>query len=349
MKRKTIVVLLVVFAVSGYISAAFAGHWTPIPDQLHGYWDDYTGASGWKATGDNIGDGTVIWDANSSTPNEVDTIGNFSAFFLNVSIPDFAATLRPWSFSDYKKVVISLTMSSINFTGGGGVLQWNWSIYSAVSWFGAASEPRSLYFPGGLRIDIENEFNFAIIANDSQTCTIKSGYYNNMTHYENGTLAPLWFDGVLDTGIADFFDNPILMTLQVYHEGSGHFQIWTNAEDYVNGELPTFAPGINMSNVIDALGQQFSIFGDIYNALTGGFAFIVSMLTLLGRFAMGFLSILPFLGIFWALDVIVTSAQTGSVKPLGNWVMQIWEFARQLWDTLIHFGELVWDAITFWT
>jgi hypothetical protein len=125
------------------------------------------------------------------------------------------------------------------------------------------------------------------------------------------------------------------LVLYAGHEGSGEFQV-AYGDVYVGA-----ITGLS-DQTPPALGNPFQWIPD-------GFNFVYSLVVMVGAFAQGFLPILPFIFLFYALDVIISAVKAGNVKLIGDFALKIWDFAITLWDTLVHFGQLIWDAITFWT
>ncbi|MCW4044247.1 MAG: DNRLRE domain-containing protein [Candidatus Bathyarchaeota archaeon] len=131
------------------------------------------------------------------------------------------------------------------------------------------------------------------------------------------------------------WDNPVL-NLYAGHDGSGTFEC-VFGDVYV-GTITGFE---------DQTPTQLN--PNPFQWLIDGFNFIWGLATMIGAFAGAFLPILPWIFLFYALDVIVTSVQVGSVQPIGKFALMIWEFLLKVWFVLVRIGQLIWDAITFWT
>lgn len=131
------------------------------------------------------------------------------------------------------------------------------------------------------------------------------------------------------------WNNPELV-LYAGHDGSGTFQI-AYGELYI-GTITVLEdqtpPGLNPNP---------------FQWIMDGFNFLYSLVVIVGAFAGQFLPILPFIFLFYVLDVVVSSVMHGNVKLIGDFALKIWDFLRELWDTLVNFGRLIWDTITFWT
>ncbi len=277
-------------------------------------------------------------------------IDDFNAFWLNCTVKNYSATLRPWSFSDFKSTQINITVSSGLF---GGSFQFNFKFYSAIYWFGLSREDKMYFGP-----DYEKSHNLNPIPYQVNVYFIKqnassvkiifmfldAGVYDA----ETGELIPCILEETLDLSSInpDFFNSSIIIGLGVIHEGSGHFELSVDAEDYVGTELPDIPANLNLTEVVQETTNWIT---DLYNFLSGGVAFLMGGIQLVGAFMGQFIPILPFMFLFWCIDAAVSSVMAGSIKPIGNLVMTIWEFCLKLWDTIIHLGELIWDAITFWT
>lgn len=89
--------------------------------------------------------------------------------------------------------------------------------------------------------------------------------------------------------------------------------------------------------------------GDPFAWLRDGFNTLYSLIMVVGSIVTPFLPMLPMIFLLYILDVAVTSVQIGSVQPVGNFVRTLWEFLLKIWDVLVRIGQLIWDAITFWT
>ncbi len=339
MKHKKSLTLLAILFLALLVSQARA-EWQIPEGYPQGYWES-SSYDNLKASGDNMGQQGFFW-----TP----AINNFSAFWVNCTIRDYSATLRPWSFSDFKSTQINMTVSSGLF---GGSFQVNFKLYSAIYWFGLSREDK-VYFGSNYEKShnlnpIPYQVNLYIIKTSNSSATIKFMFLDaGVYDAETGELIPVMLEETLDLSSINpnFFDSSIVIGLGVFHEGSGHFELSVIAEDYVDEEMPEIPPNINLSEIVQ---ETTSWITDLFNFLSGGVAFLIGGIQLVGVFMGQFIPILPFLFLFWCLDAIISSVMAGSIKPIGNFVMTIWEFALKLWDTIIHLGELIWDAITFWT
>ncbi len=126
------------------------------------------------------------------------------------------------------------------------------------------------------------------------------------------------------------------LVLYAGHDGSGTFQcaygdVYIGAITEIEDQAP---PSLNPNP---------------FQWIMDGFNFIYSLAVIVGTFAGQFLPILPFIFLFYLLDVIISSVMAGNVKLIGDFALKIWGFLRELWDTLVNFGRLIWDTITFWT
>ncbi len=338
MKKKALILLAVIFALA-LVSQAKA-EWQIPEDYPQGYWESAS-YDNLKASGDNMGHQGFFW-----TP----AIDNFNAFWVNCTIRDYGATLRPWSFSDFKSTQINITVSSGLF---GGAFTFNFKFYSAVSWFGLSHEDK-LYFGPNYEKNhnlnpIPYEVNVYFIKNNASSVKIifmflDAGVYDA----ETGELIPVLLEENVDLSSINpnFFNSSIIIGLGVIHEGSGHFGLSVAAEDYVGSEMPDIPANLNLTDIVQETTNWIT---DLFNFLSGGVAFLIGGIQLVSAFAGQFIPILPFLFIFWCIDAVVSSAQAGSIKPIGNFVMAIWEFLLKMWETLVRIGQLIWDAITFWT
>lgn len=130
------------------------------------------------------------------------------------------------------------------------------------------------------------------------------------------------------------WDNPEL-ALYAGHDGSGEFSVsFENPQIGIIQPLEDKAP---------------SVVSNPFQWITDGFNFIHSLAIILLSVFSYFVPILPWIFVFYALDVIITSVQVGSVQPIGKFAMLLWELLLKIWDVLVRFGQLIWDTITFWT
>jgi len=153
--------------------------------------------------------------------------------------------------------------------------------------------------------------------------------YQNITE---GALATINETLTVDPSV---WNDPELV-LYAGHDGSGTFQcsygdVYVGAITELSDQTP---PNLNPNP---------------FQWITDGFNFIYSLVVIVGAFAGHFLPILPFIFLFYLLDVIISSVMAGNVKLIGDFALKIWGFLRELWDTLVNFGRLIWDTITFWT
>jgi hypothetical protein len=128
--------------------------------------------------------------------------------------------------------------------------------------------------------------------------------------------------------------NPTL-NLYVAHDGSGEF-VCTFADPHVG-------------NLAELETQPPSTINNPFQWVTDAFNFLHQIALIVGNFMGYFLPILPFLFLFYLLDVIITSVQVGSIQPIGKFALILWDFLLKIWDVLVKIGQLIWDAITFWT
>lgn len=89
--------------------------------------------------------------------------------------------------------------------------------------------------------------------------------------------------------------------------------------------------------------------GDPFSWLRNGLTMLYSLLLSVGGIVQSFLPMLPMIFLLYIIDVAVTSAQTGSVQPVGDFVRTLWEFLLKIWYVLARIAQVIWDAITFWT
>ncbi|MGF3573547.1 MAG: hypothetical protein ACQXXG_09045 [Candidatus Bathyarchaeia archaeon] len=180
----------------------------------------------------------------------------------------------------------------------------------------------------------EAEYVIQIIRVNSTTANVV--YATNLLERSFGDLAEGALLTYKETLTVDpsVWSNPIF-NLYVGHDGSGEF-VCNFADPYIDymSELETQAP---------------STVGNPFQWVTDAFNFLHELALIVGSFMGYFLPILPFLFIFYALDVVITSVQVGSVQPIGKFALMIWDFLLKIWDVLVKLGQLIWDAITFWT
>jgi len=169
--------------------------------------------------------------------------------------------------------------------------------------------------------------------------TLKVVYATNFLSGGGGRLDEV-FEGALKTFTETLtvspsvWDNPIL-NLYVGHDGSGEF-VCNFADPYI-GTIAVLEdqPPPKVSNP--------------FQWVTDAFNFLYQIALIVGNFMGYLIPILPFLFLFYLLDVIITSVQVGSVQPIGKFALMMWDFLLKIWDVLVKFGQLIWDAITFWT
>lgn len=155
-----------------------------------------------------------------------------------------------------------------------------------------------------------------------------------------------WYGGLIvyneNFTVSDGFWNSVTVTLFTGQDGAG----------LLDATIPSLYAGTITpfhNQLPAAMLPIMNPFNQIINAVWGFFGFIYSLVTMIVAFVGPFLPVLPIFLIMWALDVVITAVNTGNLSLIGDWLLKFFDFARVLWDTIINFGQLVWDAITFWS
>ena len=131
------------------------------------------------------------------------------------------------------------------------------------------------------------------------------------------------------------WDDPELV-LYAGHDGSGEFTV-----SFAEPEIG------NLVELEDQLPETIN--PNPFQWVIDGFNFVHQLVLIVGNFMGYFLPILPFILLFYVIDVAITSVQVGSVQPVGKFALMAWEFLLKIWDVLVRIGQLIWDVITFWT
>jgi hypothetical protein len=318
-------------------SFASAGNWTS--PSLTGIWGPLAPETGFNGTGDNAGQLSTFWTTHPDQQT-ISGIANFTAFTLNCSVNEFTADLRPFSFSDYKQIGISLKLASA--LGFGGTMTTNFSLYSGISWFGASSErivysgdakygltpPTHIYMQLIRRSNTTLEYSLSVMDKGGYTTLPNGTVYQGFYAFFNQTI------NVND----GFFDNEIFPILTVTHAGSGHFQFNIYGEDYNNGEYPEFLGGLDIAEAKETIIESLGFLSDIYGFFATLWGIITGMVMFAIALIQGFWPIFPILIIFYLLDMFWTSYERGGFVAIGDTVYK-------LYNGLIQTATMIIDAI----
>ncbi|MCW4008979.1 MAG: hypothetical protein NWF09_09880 [Candidatus Bathyarchaeota archaeon] len=190
----------------------------------------------------------------------------------------------------------------------------------------------------GETVDTDNALWYIQLIRLNST-TLKVVYATNLLaggsaeleEYVEGALKTFTETLTVDPSV---WENPELV-LYVGHDGSGEFSV-SFADPYIG----------TIAVLEDQAPPKLS---NPFQWVTDAFNFLYQIALIVGSFMGFFIPILPFIFLFYLLDVIITSVQVGSVQPIGKFALMIWDFLLKIWDVLVKFGQLIWDAITFWT
>jgi hypothetical protein len=138
------------------------------------------------------------------------------------------------------------------------------------------------------------------------------------------------------------FWNNVTLNVYIGHEGSGIVE-GSIAFSSLDAQTPIQNDFGNAG--IGGLGWLT----DIWNFLAGGFSFILGMVAIFTGIMLKLTPYLPYLALFYLLDVAAESIRQGSFQPIGAAFRWTFDLFLKAYDTVIHLGQLVWDAITFWT
>lgn len=99
-------------------------------------------------------------------------------------------------------------------------------------------------------------------------------------------------------------------------------------------------------NTIEAIPQYVR---NAANQLSSWFEWLMSIsVGMAWNFASMFIQFLPVILIFWAIDVCITSIDTGSFTPIGNFVFTIYNFLVGLISAIVGVVGTIYDFIHFW-
>jgi hypothetical protein len=323
------------------MSPSIRAEYTEESQDIEGTWTSYY-PEHFSATGDNRGHWGALWSP---------AIYNFSAVHYRINLTDFGATLRSWSFSDFKRVSIRMDIGAVHLYGiDTFYVQMNAT--NQISWWGLTNDV-SVNFGGQYSIGQWRDIiDIYIVRTGNNTCTVRLSIWDlagGTTTLANGTTIQgfnvFWEKNYTQTD-PDFFNNAFLGALYVEHEGSGHFDFNVETTFYINGETPDIIGGINVPETVTSYTKWIE---DIFAFLSGGATFFIELLQTVGMILVGLAPYLGIVLIFYALDVSLTSVHQRSFAPVGVAFMTLWGFALQIWDGAIALGALIWDAITFWT
>lgn len=343
LKRALAVSLLSLMLILVFTPVTIAGDYHDPPDELEGTWNSYYPDS-FNATGDNSGKWGALWD---------EALYNFSAVKYTINKTDFGATLRDWSFSDYKQVNLRFDLSSAVFWGD-FIMRMN--VTNQISWWGLTNDV-SVNFGGQYSIgqwrDYIELYAYRDLS-DNHTLTVRLSIWDingGTTLLPNGTIIQgynVYWEKTYDLSDQnpDFFSNPVVATLYVEHEGSGHFDFDVTTQWYGNGTMPEIIEGVNVPEVVESYKNWIT---DLFDFVSGGVTFFMELLTTLGSVALLVAPYLSIILILYVVDVGFTSIKLGSFTPIGDAFMKLYELLLSAWDGAINLGMLIWDAITFWS
>lgn len=330
--EKAAVLLLPLFFVL-IVTPVYAS-WVDTGDTT-GIWTVNGTGDEWKATTDGAGSTGRLWSP---------ALANFSAFQYNITVANFTASLPFLWFTDSESVTFDLTVTSALFYGS---FDFKYTLYSAYSWFGAASE-RRLYVEGGnYSYDMPNQFSLYVVKLNASFCMLKIGFWYNGVFDGAGDPAPIWHETTFNATSINptFFNNEVVLALQVSYQGCGSFDVYVHGTGYVNGALPTYQSGVDADKVVDIINNNW--FTDLLKTLSmvGGFFSAV-----LGAVVKAFASIvpvLPYVFLVYLLDAAITSIATSSFTPLGAFFGALFGYAYQSGMILVGLAQAVASALPF--
>ncbi len=348
-KKISILTVLVILLVAS-VNLVYAGNWTS--PTLTGTWGTLDPEIGFNGSGDNTGQLTTYWDSDSGVAG-TQAVENCSGFWLNMTVLDLGADpVDIWDW-ETKEIIVSLNLLSA--WGLTGSYQQNVTLFSKKSVDEDTNQTQLI--TGTHRIDIKTfpaQFQIYLSKVDATHMDVDVAYFDHggTTTFPNGTVMEGFYVHMNYTQEvnSEFFENDMVIALSVSHVGNGHFRFFALGEAYQNGATPNKIEGFDASKAVtDWTKGVTDWFNDVKDFLVGGFSFIVGIVKLLLSFAIAITPYLPFIALLYLIDLVITSFQKGSLQPIGYAFSKAWEMIVQAYDTIVHFGELIWDAITFWT
>lgn len=134
-----------------------------------------------------------------------------------------------------------------------------------------------------------------------------------------------------------------VLTLIYQHGGQGKIEGYA-VDSFILPSLPPYeTKGQSTGGFLDVFNwlaslDYYGIVSTLMVCITIFFSFVKFSIPLLGIFAL-----------FWILDTVITSIRTGNLHLIGDMMMQIYDFVRGVWQTLVNIAQAIWDFITFWT
>lgn len=340
-RRALMLTLLTLIAVSVLVPLSRAD-WLEESYDVEGTWTSYY-PDNFAVEGDNVGHWGALWDP---------VTYNFSAVHYRINLTDFGATLRSWSFSDFKKVTIRMDIGAFHLSGIDNFYI-NMTAVNQISWWGLTNDI-TVNFGGQFSIGQWRDLiDIYIVRNEdsNDTMTVRLSIWDlagGTTQLSNGTVIQgynVYWEKEYTKADPDFFLNPMIGALYVEHEGSGHFDFSVETTWYSNGEVPEIIEGINVPEVVETYEGWIT---DIFNLISGGVTFFIELLQTVGNILLQIAPYTSIILIFYILDVAFTSFDQRSFSPVGIAFMNLYEFLLKVWDGAIALGALIWDAITFW-
>jgi hypothetical protein len=295
------------------------------------------------------------------------TIANFSGYYATFRFSELTTggTDLGW-WGNYAETLVSVWLNFTGSTGTRMVLNLEFKkridLWGAVGGLSVASKARENpngYYglesgAGGYGAD---ELSFAgytevYVYKDGGNLTVK--VYNYLSLMENPKLLT-----VFNLNVTEAWFNDVSFRVAVRHMGFHPYKFEGYLEnenfDYSMSGFPserTLAENVwdvfvrGLINTVEIIPQYVR---NMANQLSSWLEWLMSIsIGIVWNFASMFIQFLPLILIFWGIDVCMTSIDTGSFTPIGNFVFTIYNFLFGLISALVGVVGTIYDFIHFW-
>lgn len=157
---------------------------------------------------------------------------------------------------------------------------------------------------------------------------------------------------------ADYWDT-VDVTYQVWHEGPGHFlgafsdEIFTASyspdvpSGYIPGEDNPFSNFFG--NLLNTFSKVLpSYLRDMLTSFSGWFVWLIPIASVVWGVVTQLAPLLPFILLFYLIDVCFSSVKQGSFQPIGQMTVGLFNLASTIVGAVVSIAGTIYDFIHFW-
>lgn len=321
---------------------------------------------------------TGLWEIAERThwkENRQDTIGwvewgnnitdNFAGYYGTLRFPQLeTAGTGFWFWENYAITVVKVRL---NFTGSDGKqiiigLEFERTIelWGAIAGQYVFSEVREN--PDMTWFLWESYKNAEPLNNAGQTEVIVYRDGTNLTVkvyvYQDPLLNPRMVQDIT-FNVGDAWFTAVSMNIAVNHEGfhPSNFNGYLENEvfNYTLGELPTpLTPEESIINTFfHSLINEFTAIPtwlrDEVDQLYGWLSWLMNLSSgILWQITSLTIPLIPVIVVFWGFDVTMTAINTGSIQPIGDMVLTIWNLTISIIGAIVGTMSAIWSFVKFW-